>query len=208
MLKIDASWRARSRLAALSLLVSSAAPATLLADGAASLPTYDRVMLMPAPKPIADFELTDQDGRNFRFSSLHGEPALLLFGYAHCPDVCPLSLQKLKLLKDSKHELKDVKVVMVSVDAERDSAAALKEFMGHFSGEFIGLTGDPQRIREIATQFSAAFFKADTNPATGNYPVGHSGQVFAIDKAGNLRAEFYDADLEAMAGITRALLAE
>ncbi len=132
----------------------------------------------------------------------------MLFGFAHCPDVCPTSLQKLALLKQSNAELKNVRVVMISVDAERDSAAALKEYLQHFSGEFIGLTGDPQRIHEIARQFSAAFFKGDVNSSSGDYVVGHSGQVFAVDKGGNLRAEFYDASLDAMAGVTRALLAE
>jgi protein SCO1 len=165
-------------------------------------------MLSPAPKPIDDFELTDQDGRSFRFSSLRGEPALMLFGFAHCPDVCPASLQKLEFLKRSHPELKQVRVVMISVDAERDTAAALKEYLQHFSGEFIGLTGDPQLIRQIAAQFSAAFFKGDVNATSGSYVVSHSGQVFAIDRAGNLRAEFYDASLDAMAGVTRALLAE
>ncbi len=165
-------------------------------------------MLQPTPKPLRDFELTDQDGRSFRFSSLRGAPALMLFGFAHCPDVCPTSLQKLALLKQSNPELKGVRVVMISVDAERDTAAALKEYLNHFSGDFIGLTGDPQHIREIATQFSAAFFKGEANATSGNYVVGHSGQVFAVDKAGNVRAEFYDASLDAMAGVTRALLAE
>ena len=75
-----------------------------------------------------------------------------------------------------------MRVVMISVDAERDTAAALKEYLQHFSGEFIGLTGDPQRIREIAAQFSAAFFKGEVNATSGSYVVGHSGQVFAIDK--------------------------
>ena len=191
----------------LTLLACLAVPAVSLGD-TASLPSFDRVLLQPAPKPIADFELTDQYGRSFRFSSLRGEPALMLFGFAHCPDVCPASLQKLALLKQSNPELKDVPVVMISVDADRDTAAALKQYLQHFSGEFVGLTGDPQRIHQIATQFSAAFFKGDVNPTSGDYVVGHSGQVFAVDKAGNLRAEFYGASIEAMAGVTRALLAE
>ena len=191
----------------LCLLACLALPQVSIADNA-SLPSFDGVMLQPTPKPLQDFELTDQDGRSFRFSSLRGEPALMLFGFAHCPDVCPTSLQKLALLKQSNPELKDVRVVMISVDAERDTAAALKEYLNHFSGDFIGLTGDPQHIREIATQFSAAFFKGEANATSGNYVVGHSGQVFAVDKAGNVRAEFYDASLDAMAGVTRALLAE
>jgi protein SCO1/2 len=191
----------------LSLLACLALPQVSIADNA-SLPSFDGVMLQPTPKPLRDFELTDQDGRSFRFSSLRGAPALMLFGFAHCPDVCPTSLQKLALLKQSNPELKGVRVVMISVDAERDTAAALKEYLNHFSGDFIGLTGDPQHIREIATQFSAAFFKGEANATSGNYVVGHSGQVFAVDKAGNVRAEFYDASLDAMAGVTRALLAE
>ena len=191
----------------LCLLACLALPQVSIADNA-SLPSFDGVMLQPTPKPLRDFELTDQDGRSFRFSSLRGAPALMLFGFAHCPDVCPTSLQKLALLKQSNPELKGVRVVMISVDAERDTAAALKEYLNHFSGDFIGLTGDPQHIREIATQFSAAFFKGEANATSGNYVVGHSGQVFAVDKAGNVRAEFYDASLDAMAGVTRALLAE
>jgi protein SCO1 len=196
-----------SQLTLLGLFASLALAQGVAAD-TASLPAYDRVMLAPAPMPIADFALTDQDGQSFRFSSLQGEPALLIFGYVHCPDVCPLSLQKLKLLKESMPDLKDVRVIMVSVDGERDTAAALKEFLRHFSTGFVGLTGEQQQVQQIAAQFSAAFFKAETNAATGNYAVGHSGQVFAIDKAGNLRAEFYDPDLNAMAGVLRALLKE
>jgi protein SCO1 len=191
----------------LCLLACLALPQVSIADNS-SLPSFDGVMLQPTPKPLQDFELTDQDGRSFRFSSLRGAPALMLFGFAHCPDVCPTSLQKLALLKQSNPELKGVRVVMISVDAERDTAAALKEYLNHFSGDFIGLTGDPQHIREIATQFSAAFFKGEANATSGTYVVGHSGQVFAVDKAGNVRAEFYDASLDAMAGVTRALLAE
>jgi protein SCO1/2 len=198
-----------SARARIPLVIAALIAACLSATAAPTqLPVYDRVMLAPAPMPIADFALTDQDGQSFRFSSLRGEPALLIFGYVHCPDVCPLSLQKLKLLKESQQDLKDVRVIMVSVDGERDTAAALKEFLGHFSTGFVGLTGEQQQVQQIAAQFSAAFFRAETNAATGNYAVGHSGQVFAIDKAGNLRAEFYDADLDAMAGVLRALLEE
>ena len=95
----------RVGLAAVTLLAMAAMPPAAMPDNA-PLPSFDRVMLQPAPKPIADFELTDQDGRSFRFSSLRGEPALMLFGFAHCPDVCPASLQKLEFLKRSHPELK------------------------------------------------------------------------------------------------------
>ena len=101
-----------------------------------------------------------------------------------------------------------MRVVMISVDAERDSAAALKEYLQHFSGEFIGLTGDPQRIHEIARQFSAAFFKGTRMRPAETMSWAIPARCLPSTKAGNLRAEFYDASLDAMAGVTRALLAE
>ena len=134
----------------------------------------------------------------------------MLFGFAHCPDVCPTSLQKLTLLKQSEPELKNVRVVMISVDAERDTRAGAQGIPAVTSPA--SSSGSPaihSAFTRSRRQFSAAFFKGDVEPdQRETTSVGHSGQVFAIDKAGNLRAEFYDASLEAMAGVTRALLAE
>lgn len=200
-------WMQLFGLKAIALLASIVAPSLGTAGGTATWPTYERVMVPPTPKAIADFELTDQDGRRFKFSSLQGKPALVMFGFVNCPDICPLSLQKLKTFKQSADDLRPVQILMISVDGERDTAATMKEFLTHFSTEFIGLTGDPQHVRAIATRFSAAFFKGQPQ-ATGGYVVSHSGQLYAIDKSGQLRAEFYDASLEAMQGVMRALLKE
>lgn len=39
-----------------------------------------------------DFSWTDQDGRTFQLSQLHGKVVLLFFGYTYCPDICPTEL--------------------------------------------------------------------------------------------------------------------
>jgi protein SCO1/2 len=173
------------------------------------LPSFERVMVPAAPKVISDFELTDQTGATFRFSSLQGEPALVFFGFAHCPDVCPAALAKLKLLKQSAdHELRQVRVVMISVDGERDTPESMREYLARFAPDFIGLTGDPRKVREIAAQFSAVFFKGQPRDTSGNYVIEHTSQVYAVDKSGRVRAEFYDASIEAITGVTKALLNE
>src|SRR5262245_31897890 len=177
--------------------VSAAVAADVAANASAPLPTYDRVLQRTPPRPIEDFTLTDQDGRAFHFSSLRGQPVLVFFGFAHCPDVCPAALAKLQMLKASHRELANLAVVMVSVDADRDTPAALKAYLANFKSGFTGLTGDPATIREIAQRFSAPYFKGQARPS-GDYLVQHTSQVYVVDKNGNLRAEFYDASLDAM----------
>ena len=98
-------------------------------------------------------------------------------------------------------------LVEVSVDGTRDTPARLKSYLAPLSADFIGLTGDPKATAEIAARFAAVFFK---EPAAkdGSYNVMHTTQVFAVDKAGRLRASFSDASIEDMATITKLLLAE
>lgn len=174
----------------------------------ASLPALERVTVIPVPKIVADFELTDHNGKPRALSNFRGAPTLVFFGFAHCPDVCPAALIKLKLLQGSGDgALKAVHVVMISVDGERDTPIVLKKYLANISPEFIGLTGSPRVINNIAARFSAVAYKEqpDTN---GNYGYFHSNQVFLIDKVGRFRASFFDASVENMATITRLLLTE
>jgi protein SCO1/2 len=179
-----------------------------IAGAGSALPKLDRVYAFPEPRPIADFVLTDQDGRQRSFSSLRGHPALVFFGFAHCANVCPATLQRLATLHASNGgALKAARIVLISVDGDRDTPAGLKRFLAQVSPDFIGLTGEPRTTAAIAARFPAAFFK---EPAAkdGSYNVGHSAEIFAIDKQGRLRAVFDDASVDAMAQVTAILLAE
>jgi protein SCO1/2 len=182
--------------------------ASFAGAGTTTLPALPRVHLNPDPAPIADFTLTDQHGKPRAFSSLRGEPALVFFGFTHCPAVCPQALGRLKLLHESRDgALKPVRIVLVSVDGGRDTPARLKSWLAPLSADFIGLTGDSKDTAEIAARFAAVFFK---EPAAkdGSYNVQHTTQVYAVDKAGRLRASFNDAAVEDMATIAGLLLDE
>ena len=174
---------------------------------ASSLPIYDRVRVLQQALDIPDAELIDHNGQPFNLSKLHGRVGLVFFGFTHCPDVCPIAMDKLRQLEALRGaEATDIAYVMISVDGERDTPEVMKKFLAQFSTRFIGLTGDPREIKAIAKRFSVAFFKgAETN---NNYSVSHSPQVFVLDQAGQLRAEFYNATIEAMLGVTNALLRE
>jgi protein SCO1/2 len=162
-------------------------------------------MLVDPPRAIADFTLTDQNGAPYSSTSLRGQPVLVFFGYAHCPDVCPAALAKLKLVHASQDEgVRRAQVVFVSVDGERDTPAALKEYLGRLSPDFIGLTGDPDVVRGIAEGFRVAFYK-DQPGADARYEIEHSGQIYLLDAAGNLRAELYDPPIDTIETLIRAL---
>ena len=195
-----------SALAAAALAWVAATAAT--AAGLAEIPRLEGMYVNPAPEPVADFTLTDQDGKARSFSSLRGQPVLVFFGFTHCPNVCPAALSRLKALHAAEDgALAAARVVLISVDGARDTPARLKAYLAPLSGDFIGLTGDPGLTAEIAARFAAVFFK---EPAAkdGSYNVQHSTQVFAIDKAGRLRATFADASVEDMAKVTALLLQE
>jgi protein SCO1/2 len=176
--------------------------------GPASLPALEGVYVNTAPQPIEDFTLASQDGRPRAFSSLRGAPVLVFFGFTHCPNACPTTLARLKSLHAARGgALKGARIVFISVDGDRDTPPRLRSYLAPVSADFIGLTGDPKSTAEIAARFAAVFFK---EPAAkdGGYNVMHTTQVFAVDKAGRLRASFADASIEDMATITELLLKE
>jgi protein SCO1/2 len=185
------------------LMLSSAAGAN---ERPPPLPALERTTVIPAPRHIADFTLTDQNGRPRAFSSLLGAPVLVFFGFTHCPAICPAALTKLKLLHASGGgALKAARVVVISVDGERDTPAVMKKYLASFSPDFIGLTGNPRAVADIAARFSAVAFKEQPDQK-GNYDYYHSSQVFLVDGSGRLRASFADATVDNMATVTRALL--
>ena len=84
-------------------------------------------------------------------------------------------------------------VVMISVDGERDSPAVMKSFLAPVSPTFIGLTGEPAAVRDIAAQFSAVFFKGAPDGTARGYQVEHTSLIYLADSAGRLRASFVGA---------------
>lgn len=179
-------------------------------DAAAStLPIYDRVRLLDSARTINDAELTNHDGQPFRLSQFRGKVVLVFFGFTNCPDVCPLGMERMRQLEESgRIDPEEIAYVLISVDGERDSPEAMKEFVHSFSPRFIGLTGDPTKVKPIAKNFSASFFPGNSTGSDDDYSVAHSPQIFVVDPIGQLRAEFYSASVDAMSGVVLAILQE
>ena len=173
---------------------------------AADIPSFDRVRVLESPKSIDAGAFTDQDGQPFTFEQLDGRVALVFFGYTSCPDVCPLAMESLRQFREAwEGDSSRIAVVMVSVDGENDSPEVMKTFLNQYGTDFIGLTADPGDVKRFSSQFSVAFFKRNSG-AHGDYAIAHSPQIFLLDAQRRLRAELYSPSLDAMLGVTQALL--
>jgi protein SCO1/2 len=111
--------------------------------------TYRGVQIDP-PAPAADFTLTDQKNQPFQLSNQRGKVALLFFGYAHCPDVCPVTLSIFSQVRKSLGPQADeVSFVFVTVDPERDTPEALGKYLANFSAPLTGLTGSRAELEPV-----------------------------------------------------------
>jgi protein SCO1/2 len=137
----------------------------------------------PLPKP--KFTLTDTSGTPFDFwSKTQGYVTLLFFGYARCPDQCPLHMENIATaLKRLPASLADqVKLVFVTTDPARDTPNQLRSWLDRFDGRFVGLTGSEAEIE--AAQRAAGIPPARKTVRAGddNYAVGHANFVLAYTK--------------------------
>ena len=178
------------------------------AAATAAAPAPQRTLLAEPPRAIADFQLTDQNGKVVKLADLLGAPTLVFFGFSHCTTACPTALTQLRTLeREHRAELGKTRIVIISVDGERDGPDAMKAWLKPLSASFTGLTGAPAQVHNIAAGFSAAFYKTP-GAKPGDYAFQHNSQIFLVDARGRLRATFFNAPVQTMAEVTQGVAAE
>lgn len=158
-----------------------------------------------------DFTLTDGAGEPFSLSSLKGKAVILSFGFTNCPDVCPTELLSYSdALKQLGEQAKDVAVVFVSVDPERDTPDLIGRYVKQFNPEFIGLT-DTQGGRELALAkqlYRVVSAKTEIKSDT-LYNVDHTSGAYLLDKQGDAAVFLpYGMDAAHIAEDVKTLLAQ
>ncbi|HEY0768368.1 MAG TPA: SCO family protein [Steroidobacteraceae bacterium] len=142
---------------------------------------------LPRPKPVGEFQLTDTTGRAFTRRDLGGGPTLVFFGFTRCPDLCPTTLMKLAQAR-KRAGLTGLRVLFISIDPQRDTAAVLGTYVHAFDPTFLGLTGDAQSIVRIAANFAVAVNRVEL--PGGDYTMDHSAVVFLLDAGARIAAIF------------------
>jgi protein SCO1/2 len=176
----------------------AARPLAIIAAFAGSLVVGLVVMLWalgglrngPAPAAIGGpFQLTDQSGQAVTEKNLQGRPTLIFFGFTHCPDVCPTSLFEIsEVLRSMGTDADRVNAYFISIDPERDTSAAIKDYLSSFDPHLKGLTGDPGAVAKTISEFRVYAKKVPLKD--GDYTMDHTTLTYLMDRQGRFVSPF------------------
>src|SRR3954467_5480643 len=143
-----------------------------------------------APAAIGGpFPLADQAGQTVTEKNLQGRPTLIFFGFTHCPDVCPTSLFEIsEVLRAMGGDADRVNAYFISVDPERDTAVAMKDYLSSFDPHLKGLTGDPDAVAKVISSFRVYAKKVPLKD--GDYTMDHTALIYLMDRDGKFVSPF------------------
>ena len=127
----------------------------------------------------SSFSLKDVNNNTITEKSFESPATALFFGFTNCPDVCPMTLNKLTLILDElKKEKKTLRVFFISIDPKRDTPSVMKSYLSSFENTIVGITGESEKIFVLSKSWgikSQKIFSED-----GNYTVDHSSPVLLL----------------------------
>ncbi|MCP4983117.1 MAG: SCO family protein [Gammaproteobacteria bacterium] len=135
-------------------------------------------------RALPEFELVDHRGQKLERSSLNGQWNLMFFGYTHCPDICPTSMQT---MNDMISAIKDtditdaLQVYFVSVDPERDTPEVLSGYIGYFNPDFTGATATIEKLAPLTRSLGIAHQFRNKTEGNPHYDVDHSSAIVLIN---------------------------
>jgi protein SCO1/2 len=151
-----------------------------------------QALVLNQPRPLPAFRLLDHRGESFGPERLQGQWTFLFFGFTHCPDICPTTLQTLAAALTALEDLPEDErpsVVMISVDPERDTPDQLAGYVPYFDPDFLGATGPEPSLQPLAAGLGVAYGQTPNEDGT-SYTVDHTAAIFLVDPAGRLAAVF------------------
>jgi protein SCO1 len=128
-------------------------------------------------------DLVDTRNQPITQADFSSGPAVLYFGFTHCPDICPTTLYDIgEALKAPDGY--DIQPVFITLDPERDTPGVMDAYVksGGFPEGLIGLTGSPAQVRAAAAAFKVAYSRAPIQGAPGEYNVDHSSFLYVMDE--------------------------
>jgi protein SCO1/2 len=173
----------------------------LLAAGGGALLAKQQLQPAPAvelktgtrltpPREPPPFSLVSHTGAPFEREALRGQWTFMFFGFTHCPGICPMTLTTLADVRNRLHDLPAQelpRIVLVSVDPERDTPERMAQYVVEFDAPIVGVTGPIERLDEFAAGFGITHRKV---PTGSGYMVDHSAVVLLFDREGREAAVF------------------
>lgn len=141
---------------------------------------------LDAPYVVPDIPLPDSEGKPYSIATAKAPLKIVFFGYTHCPDICQVVMSTIAsaVSRLDADQRRQVQVVFVTTDPARDTGPVLRSYLARLDPDFIGVTGDLQRIIDLAEPLKVYLAKGEKLPS-GGYEVDHTTIVFGVtgDKA-------------------------
>ena len=182
--------------------------ASVLLIAAAGIAAYALMSMQQGQRSTGEalvggpFTMVKHTGEPVTEKSFAGKPMLLFFGYTFCPDVCPTELQVMaEALRQLGDRGTDIQPIFVTIDPARDTPAVMAAYVAAFGEQFVGLTGTPEQVKQIAGAYRVFYQKVDNKDAPDTYLMDHSSIIYLMDGEGKFLKHFtYSTDAKALAG--------
>ena len=138
----------------------------------------------------SSFSLYDEKNSAITEQTHFGDVYLMTFLFTNCTSLCPLVTSNIKQAIERSEETRNISVLIVSVDPERDtldSRMTFKEKWG-LSDNWSYLNGSTKDLQNIWKDFYVSPHKSAVKNISGQlqkkYDVIHTSPVFIIDRNG------------------------
>ena len=150
--------------------------------------------LLNQPRDVQSFALTGMDQQKFDNASLKGKWTMVFFGFTNCGSICPTTmaeLAKMYTILQENHVKEMPRVVMISIDPNRDSLEKLKTYVAAFNPNFYGARGSEESIQSMTHELGVAYARiALKGEDPEKYEMEHTGTVMLFNPEGHLTAFF------------------
>lgn len=174
---------------------------------------FQGLLIEPA-KSLKLQSMINHEGQSIDFPQNNGHMKFVFFGYTSCPDICPMTLRKIKrLISKLGPTANDLEYYFVSIDPQRDEAKNLKQFVNYYDKKITGITGHPRAIKALENEFGILTRKFQGKSAFA-YTLEHSVFIYLLDNQGQLRVMYPGnttvksiiKDVELLRGTIKSLL--
>lgn len=143
------------------------------------------ITLLEQPRPLPGATLVTGKGETVLANAASEQWRLLFFGFTHCPDICPTTLERLARVRGGSDSLsKKLRLEFVTVDPARDTPQAMEQYATYFDPAIRSLTGEPEAIQQFAEGAGIAFLKVPLDG--GGYTMDHSAALVLINPQGRI----------------------
>ncbi|KAG0163698.1 hypothetical protein DFQ28_000529 [Apophysomyces sp. BC1034] len=162
--------------------------ATLALSGCGDKPAFTNVDITGATQFGSDFAFPDTNGKMRTLADFKGKVVVVLFGFLHCPDVCPMTLAELaQAMRQLGDDAQRVQVLFVTLDPQRDTAPLLAQYVAAFNPAFVGLRpANDAQLSKVANAFRVYYAKVPDKDGA-DYTVDHTAASYVFDPDGKLR---------------------